>query len=272
MLDMLCMIDAPCSMEKSMLKFIQTKLGCATEYDSVGNLVAHKEGKGEKIMFYTSVDEDAVIVMTRDKNKVNFAHKGTRSLKKGDTLSFGGYLGVADDEKSCRMLKEYELNTADVGCIHAPCYEDEGIILAKEAASKLAISAMCDASNSQSEKDAYFVFGVKSKMRNTGLVAAIEKIKPDKLVIFEETEKDCEKLCLKLMAKGFNSNREFAENLIDKYSLEVIINSEENSAGASAVCENMAVVGIPVENTEFARQKANTKLREDILNLIKGEL
>lgn len=272
MLDMLCMIDAPCSMEQSMLKFIQTKLGCESEYDSIGNLVAHKEGKGKKIMFFVSVDEDALVVMTRDKRKVHFSHKGNRKINKGDVLSFGGYLAIADDEKSCSLLKEYDINTADTGCLYAPAYEDEGVVLAKETASKLAVSAMCEATSENSDFDVYFVFGVKGKMRNTGLSAVVNKIKPDKLFIFEETEKDCEKLCIKLMAKGFNSNRELCQKLIDKYSLEVIINSEETSSGAVAVCEEIAVIGIPVENTEFARQKANTKLKEDILNLIKGEL
>ena len=272
MLDMLCMIDAPCSMEQSMLKFIQTKLECDSEYDGVGNLIAHKKGDGKKLMFFVSVDEDAIVVMNRDKRKVHFSHKGERKINKGDLLYFGGYLAVAEDEKSCTLLKEYEINTADTGCLYAPVYEDEGVILAKEAASKLAVSAMCEATSENSSYDVYFVFGVKGKMRNTGLSAVVSKIKPDRLIIFEETAKESEKLCVKLMAKAFNSNRELSQNLIDKYSLEVIINSEETSSGAVAVCEETAVIGIPVENTEFARQKANTKLREDILNLIKGEL
>lgn len=272
MLDMLCMIDAPCSMENSMLKFIQTKLDTENEYDGVGNLIAHKKGDGKKLMFYTSVDEDALVVMDRDKRNVHFSHKGGRKINKGDVLSFGGYLGIAEDDKSCRLLKEYDINTADVGCIYAPVYEDEGIILAKEAASKIAVSAMCDASKENSSFDVYFVFGVKSKMRNTGLAAAVNKIKPDELIIFEETDKESENLGIKLMTKGFTSNRELCEKLIDKYSLEVIINSEETSAGEVAVCERTAVIGIPVENKELARQKASVKLREDILNLIKGEL
>ena len=272
MVDMLSMIDAPCSQEGSILKFIQTKLNTDISFDGIGNLVAHKKGSGKKLMFYTSVDEDAFIVMTRDKRKVNFVHKGDKKINKGDLLSFNGYLAVADDDKSCTLLKEYDINTSDVGCFHAPSYEDEGIILTKEAASKLAISAMCQASEESSDFDVYFVFGVNSKMRNAGLCASVNTINPDELIIFEDLEKDSDKLCLKLMAKGFNSSRELAEKLVDKYDLEVIINSEDTSAGSVANCEKIAVVGIPVENKEFARQKANIKLRDDILNFIKGEL
>ena len=86
MLDMLCMIDAPTSCEKSILKFIQTRLSCDFEYDAIGNLVAHKKGEGKKLMFYTSVDEDAFVVMTKDKRNVQFSHKGEKTLKKGDVL------------------------------------------------------------------------------------------------------------------------------------------------------------------------------------------
>lgn len=272
MVDMLSMIDAPCSMENSVLKFIQTKLDTECYFDAIGNLVATNKGNGKKLMFYTSVDEDAFVVMTRDKRKVCFSHKGDRKINKGDLISFRGYLAVADDDKSCTLLKEYDINTADVGCFYAPPYEDEDIILTKEAASKLAASAMCEASSVNSDYDVYFVFGINSKMRNAGLAASVNTIKPDELIIFEETKKDTEKLCIKLMAKGFTASRELFEKLSSKYELETVINSEENSAGSVANCEKIAVIGIPVENKEFARQKANIKLREDILNLIKGEL
>ena len=272
MIDMLSMIDAPCSLEGSILKFIQTKLNADCSFDGIGNLIAHKKGNGKKIMFYTSVDEDSFIVLTRDKRKINFAHKGDKKLNKGDLLSFNGYLAVADDDKSCTLLKEYDINTSDVGCFQAPAYEDDDIILAKEAASKLAISAMCQASEENSDFDVYFVFGINSKMRNIGLAASVNSIAPDELIVFEETEKDTEKLCIKFLTKGFSSNRELAEKLIDKYELEIIINSEDNSAGSVANCEKSAVIGIPVENKELSRQKTNTKLKDNILNLIKGEL
>lgn len=270
MLDMLCMIDAPTSCEKSILKFIQTRLSCDFEYDAVGNLIAHKNGDGKKIMFYTSVDEDAFVVMTKDKRKVNFSHKGNKKLNKGDILSFDGFRAVAEDEKSCKTLKEYELNTADVGCFYAPSYEDEGVLLSKEAASKLAISAMCEATNIENKYDVYFVFGVKSKMRNTGLVASIEKIKPDELVIFEETEK--EKLCFKLLAKGFSGNREMCEKITEKYGLEISIDSEELSAGTSANCEKIAVIGIPVENKDLPLQRSEVKYKNEIFSIIEGEI
>ena len=270
MLDMLCMIDAPTSCEKSILKFIQTRLSCDFEYDAIGNLVAHKKGEGKKLMFYTSVDEDAFVVMTKDKRKVNFSHKGEKTLKKGDVLSFDGFRAVAEDEKSCKTLKEYELNTADVGCFYAPSYEDEGVLLSKEAASKLAISAMCEATNLENTCDVYFVFGVKSKMRNTGLVASIEKIKPDELVIFEESEK--EKLCFKLLAKGFSGNREMCEKFTEKYGVEVSVDSEEISAGASANCERIAVIGIPVENKDLPLQRSELKYKDEILGLIEKEI
>ncbi len=270
MLDMLCMIDAPTSCEKSILKFIQTRLSCDFEYDAVGNLVAHKKGTGKKLMFYTSVDEDAFVLMTKDKRKINFSHKGERQIKKGDILSFDGFRAVAEDEKSCKALKEYDLNTADVGCFYAPSYEDEGVLLAKEVASKLAISAMCEATKLESAHDVYFVFGVKSKMRNTGLVASIEKIKPDELIIFEECEKD--KLCFKLMAKGFSGNREMCEKFTKKYGVDISIDSEEISAGASAICEKIAVIGIPVENKDLPLQRSETKYKDEIISLMEGEL
>ena len=270
MLDMLCMIDAPTSCEKSILKFIQTKLSCEAEYDAVGNLIAHKKGTGKKLMFYTSVDEDAFVVMTKDKRKVNFTHKGDKQLKKGDILSFDGYRAVAEDEKTCKTLKEYEINTADVGCFYAPSYEDDGILLSKEAASKLAISAMCEATKLESDFDVYFVFGVKGKMTASGLVASIEKIKPDELIIFEACEK--ENLCFKLMAKGFSGNREMCEKFTQKYGVDISINSEEASSGASAVCEKIAVIGIPVENKDLPLQRCETKYKDEILGLIKGEL
>lgn len=270
MLDMLCMIDAPTSCEKSILKFIQTKLSCEAEYDAMGNLVAHKKGEGKKLMFYTSVDEDAFIVMAKDGRKVNFAHKGDKQLKKGDILSFDGYRAVAEDEKTCKILKDYELNTADVGCFYAPSYEDDGVLLSKEAASKLAISAMCEATKLDSDFDVYFVFGVKGKMIASGLVAAIEKIKPDELVIFESCEKDT--LCFKLMAKGFSGNREMCEKYTEKYGVDISVDSEEATLGSSAVCEKIAVIGIPVENKDLPLQRCETKYKDEILALIQGEL
>lgn len=270
MYDMLCMIDSPCGNEESVKKFIKTKINVPFHEDAIGNLIAHKEGNGQKLMLYVSIDEDAFLAMNVKGKEISATHLGDKKVNKGDLVSFSGFMGVIDspEDNLVKLLKEYDVNQGDCSAINIPSYEDDGILFSKEAASKLVISAMCEAMDKDNDVDVYFVFGVKSKMGGKGLIAATKSIKPDKLIIFEDTKKQSDKLTIKLMAKGFSSTRSFFEQLCDKNDLCCEVDSKEKTIASLVSCENIAVIGVPVEFKDNIRQAVKLDLKDEILNLI----
>ena len=196
MIDMLCAVPSPCGAEELIKKYISKKVSCEYYEDGIGNLILHFGSGSKKLMIYAPIDEDSLVVMSKDKNKVSFAHLGKTKLYPGMTVSFGGYKGViCSDEKKptegqyIRLLTGNNVDIGASGVLDYEFYEEDDVVFAKHAAEKAAVCAMLECEGAESIYDVYFVFGVQGSNGHKGAVAASGSIKPDITVVFEGTEK-----------------------------------------------------------------------------------
>ena len=251
--------------------------------DEFGNLVRKVGSGGKKIMVYASLDEDSAVLMELSEDKAYFKHLGTRKIYPGQSVSFGGYTGIvcADSEKAeenqyIKLIDcEDGIEIGRCGVFEAEFEGDteneNATLLGKNIAMRSAISAMlCDFD--VKENEFYFVFGVQSNHQNKGLLSAISTIKPDEVLVFEET--DNKKFALKLMTKGFSLSEEKqskAQSLFEKCEIEYEQTAcgKEKSQGEILPFGKSTVIGIPVTFKDFIRQGIKTKTVKDIKKLIK---
>lgn len=77
--------DAPSSRERDLCEFIATKskeMGYDVTYDGLGSVIAHKKGKGKKLMVAAHVDEIGIIVnYIDDKGFIRFGAVGGLQVK-----------------------------------------------------------------------------------------------------------------------------------------------------------------------------------------------
>ncbi len=275
MLEILSALNSPCGGEEHIKKYIKTKLSGACE-DSVGNLIYRNKGGDKKLVIYCSLDEDAIVVMSQKDGKINFAHVGDKKIHPGDTVSFGGYKGVVcSDNKEkptedmyIRTVGNVEIETASIGNLEGEYYCEENVVFMKEAAARVAVCSMIECADCESDFDTYFVFGVMGKKSSRGLVAALREIKPDKVLLFEQTEK--ENLTVKFLATGYVCSRELVEEITEiEPSVEKEVDSKAKSAVSFAECENAVCVGVPVKFANNIRQEINLDIKDKILNIIR---
>lgn len=273
MLEILTALNSPCGGEEHIKKYIKTKLSEAYE-DATGNLIFHKKGGEKKLVIFCAVDEDAVVVMSSKDKKINFAHVGDKKIHAGDTVSFGGYKGLicTDNKEKCnedlyiKMIGDVEVENGCIGVLDGEYYEEENIAFMKEAASKLTLCSMLECAENETKFDTYFVFGVLGKKGSRGLVAVTREIKPDKVLIFEQTEN--EKVTVKLLASGFMSNKESAEDLASVCNIEKEVNSEAKTSAAFCDCADTVCVGVPVKYGDNIRQEINLEVKDRIKDII----
>ncbi len=276
MLDILCQLPCPCGSEDTVKKYIGTKV--KGETDALGNLIVNKS---DDIMFFCNIDEDAFTVMSIDGNKAYVCHKGNQSVPLGSLISFGGYTGVLQAENPekptenlyVEMLKEGFETVGASGTVCAEYTTEDEIIFTKDAADKIALSAMLECAIT--EDKGCFVFGVQSKIGNKGAVAASRALKPDFVVAFEKTT--AKTLTYKMATKGFiisEQAKEKIESICQNNGIEIKPEADtkiESTANAFE-CPNVVVVGIPVRFSNQIRQAADTKYVEIVKNLIKAFL
>ncbi len=274
MLEILSALNSPCGGEEHIKKYIKTKLPDAYE-DDLGNLIFRKKGGEKKLMVYCALDEDAIVVMSQKDKKVNFAHVGDKKIYPGAAVSFGGYKGVVcsdnkdkpQEDMYIKLIGNVEIENGTIGVLEGEYYSEENFAFMKEAASRVAASAMIECADSETVYDTCFVFGVMGKKSSRGLVAAVREIKPDKTLVFEQTEK--ENLTVKLLATGYVCNKELAEEFLEiEPTLEKEVNSEEKSSAAFAESENVVCIGVPVKYPDNIRQEINLEVKDKILNII----
>lgn len=275
MLDILCQLPCPCGMEDTVKKYIKTKIDAKD--DALGNLILEKGDS--KTMFFCALDEDALTVMSIDGNKAYVCHKGNQNIPSGSLVSFGGYTGVlqaSDPEKPTEnlyveMLKDGFHNVGASGTVCAEYTTEDEIIFTKDAADKIALSAMLECA--VTEDNGCFVFGVQSKIGNKGAIAASRAIKPDFVLAFEKTS--ARTLTYKSASKGFIISRqakEKIENICQELDIEIKpeADTKSESCGASFECPNVVVIGIPVRFSKEIRQAADTKYVEIIKKIIRA--
>jgi len=273
MLDILCQLPCPCGSEETVKKYIKTKINA--QEDALGNLIA--KNSGGKTMFFCAIDEDSLTVMSIDGKKAYVCHKGSQNIPLGSLISFGGYTGVlqaSNPEKPTEnlyveMLKEGFENVGVSGTVCAEYTTEDEIIFTKDAADKIALSAMLECAAIHT--DGCFVFGVQSKIGNKGALACSRAIKPDFVVAFEKT--DAETLTYKASAKGFiisQQAKEKIESVCSSNHIEIKPESDTKAESCASAFESpdVAVIGIPVRFSKEIRQAADTKYVEIIKKLI----
>lgn len=281
MLDILCQLPSPCGNEQTVKKYIKTKLDC-TE-DSIGNLIFNKNGGNEKLMVFCAIDEDTLTVMSIDGKNVYVSHQGGQKLPLGSVVSFGGYMGVLQAKDSSKptedlyveMLKEGFENIGASGVVSTEYTTEDEIIFTKDAADKMALSAMLKCVSEETDYDTSFVFGVQSKNYNKGAIVASRAMEPDFVLAFEKTKS--ETLTYKAAAKGFiisQKAKEKIESIFDALDIEIKpeADTEAESMAAAFAAANVAVIGIPVRFCDEIRQAADTKYEEMLQRVIKAFL
>ena len=276
MLDILCQLPCPCGSEDTVKKYIGTKV--KGETDALGNLIVNKS---DNIMFFCNIDEDAFTVMSIDGNKAYVCHKGNQSVPLGSLISFGGYTGVLQAENPekptenlyVEMLKEGFETVGVSGTVCAEYTTEDEIIFTKDAADKIALSAMLECAITADK--GCFVFGVQSKIGNKGAIAVSRALKPDFVVAFEKTTEKT--LTYKAATKGFiisEQAKEKIENICQNNGIEIKPEADTKieSAANSFECPNVVVIGIPVRFSNQIRQAADIKYVEIVKNLIKAFL
>ena len=277
MLDILCQLPCPCGSEDTVKKYIKTKL--SAECDAIGNLIAKKDDS--KTMFFCALDEDALTVMSIDGKKAYVAHKGSQNIPLGSLISFGGYTGVLQAENPekptenlyVEMLKEGFEGVGVSGTVCVDYTTEDEIIFTKDAADKIALSAMLECAVASEKGN--FVFGVQSKIGNKGAVAVSRAEKPDFVVTFEKTSEKT--LTYKAAAKGFiisEAAKEKIETICQKNGIEIKAEADtkKESTASAFECANVVAIGIPVRFSKEIRQAADVKYVEIIKNIINAFL
>jgi putative aminopeptidase FrvX len=279
---MLCAIPSPCGAEELIKKYIVKKTGCEWYEDGIGNLILHFGSGSKKLMVYAPVDEDSVVVMSKEKNTVHFSHLGKTKLYPGMIVNFAGYKGViCSDDKNpgegqyIKMLTENNVDVGTSGVLDGEFYEEDDVIFAKHAAEKSAVSAMLECAGTDTLYDVYFVFGVQGSNGHKGAIAASGSINPDIALAFENTEKkDGNAIALKLLTSAYvcneNMKNKIAEIFEDeKLDLRFTVDAEEKSCGDLLRCANSAVIGLPAEFCNAPCQAVDKELPGDVTKIIK---
>ena len=283
MLDMLCSFPSPCGNEEVLKRYIMKKYPADWYEDSIGNLIFHKNGTKEKVMLYVSIDEDGFLVMEKTDKQVFFAHLGNKKIFPGTNITFGGYKGVvcSSDENSdnsqqyIKLIADYDIKQGYNGVADFEYYEDEGIAYTKEAANRISLNAILELIDIETEYDLYFVLGVQSNKGYKGAITAVNSIKPDIILAFEQTTLN--EISYKVTANGFMINpaaKEVVEELSGKVDFSVLpeINKECKSSAAYLKSPITVVFGIPVEFSEDLRQTVKIEYKDKIKMIIKNIL
>ena len=283
MFEMLCAIPSPCGGEDIAKKYIMQKFPEAKE-DALGNLVLKKGENGKKIMLFASLDEDTAVAMEIEQNgkKVHFAHLGNKKIYPGQSVSFGGYIGVVCADGDNPEKNQYitlvdckdGIEKGRFGVFEADAEGDltdeNETYMAKNVANRAAISAMLKDFSTTNE--VYLVLGVQSNHRDKGLVSAIETINPDEVILFEETSS--EKFSLKLFGKGYTAGGEISAKVEEAFSkcgieFEKTADAKEETKGIALPSGISCVVGVPVMFSDFIRQGISVKTIYDLEKIVK---
>ncbi len=279
MIDMLSSFPSPCGNEEILKKYIMKKYPVDWCEDSIGNLIYHKKGTGPKIMIYCGIDEDGFLVMNSDGTKLNFNHFGNRKIYPGTVVSFGGYKGeICSDNKEdplkdqyIKLISNYDIKPGQNAVSDFEFYQDDDLIYAKEAAKRIALCAILNSLDIDTDKDIYFVLGVQGNNSFKGLINATNTILPEKVYAFEETTMD--EMTYLLYSSGYvaseNVKKHF-NNIIAKIDFLLIpeVDSEKKSSAPYFNSPETYVFGIPVKFSESLRQTSNVKYIDKVSNII----
>lgn len=278
---MLSSIPAPSGNEEILKKFIKKKLTAEYYEDSIGNLIVNKNGGGERVVLMCAVDEDAVILLQKDNEKVYFNHIGEKELYPGTEISVSGtqgYICCADSSKPLEnqyieFFEEFDFEPGEAGIVSSEYYEDENFLKGSRIGKLAVITELINTANTyKGEKDLFVVFEVQSLFGHKGGIVACNEINPDVLWSFEEIENKSKELLGIKSAKNYVSNR-LTDEIYENIGLKPYVDTKLSTIAIYVKNCLTGIVGIPVKFTQnpsqYVSKETTEKIKEFLNNILK---
>ncbi len=274
---MISSIPAPSGNEEILKKFLKKLIKEEVYEDSIGNLVVHKKNDGKKVMVICGIDEDSLITLSQEKDKVYFNHIGNKKIFPGTAVSISGVEGYVFSDNDDKPLENQYIKLASdetieigtPGIISAEYFEDDNYTKGNRIGKLCIINEMINlANNYTSNYDLYVVFEIQSLFNHKGAIVASNVIEPDYIIAFEEIESDSDNLLLIKASKGHIITK-FTEEFFDDAQLENYVDTELQTTAAFIKNSDIAVLGVPVKFCKFASSYIYTKTKEKITQTFK---
>lgn len=215
LLEKLTQTDSPSGNESEIRALIEKEIAdCCDEIttDALGNLIAHKRGEGNKIMFAAHMDEIGVITTFIDDNGfIRFSAVGGLSVKNMVNLKVrfaNGTVGVIGSEeeasdKKADIKKLYidigaknkkdaqkKVNIGDTASFIGGYYKSGDTIVSKALDNRAGCYALIEAMKKikSAKNDLYFVFTTQEEVGLRGAKTASFGIDPDFAVAVDVTD------------------------------------------------------------------------------------
>ena len=215
LLEELTQVNSPSGNESDIRSFISSEVSPYCDdvtVDAMGNIIAHKKGKGKKIMFAAHMDEIGIIVKSiDDKGFIRFSALGglnVRNLVNLRVRFLNGTEGVIGAQEEAFKDKpaldklfidigekdkseaEKKVNIGDAAVFEGGFSENNDIVISKaldnRAGCAIIIKALSEIKDN--ENDLYFVFTVQEEVGLRGAKTAAFSINPDIAVAVDVTD------------------------------------------------------------------------------------
>lgn len=199
--------------------------------DTMGNLIAHKKGKGAKMMFAAHMDSIGIIITHVEENGfLRFGSIGglpmTDIVRQSVVFENGirGVIGVSEDKEDAKDLKITDffvdigakdrnealsmVQLGDMAVYDAPCYEQNGRVYAKYLDNRSGCAVLIAALEQirNAKNDLYFVFTTQEEMGLRGAKPAAFGVDPDVGIAVDVTGSDdvpgATHFCSSVLGKG----------------------------------------------------------------------
>lgn len=215
LLEKLTQTDSPSGNENAISKLIidEIKNYCdEITDDALGNIIAHKKGKGSKLMFAAHMDEIGVIAaFIDDKGFIRFGTVGGVDIKNIVNLKVrfaNGTVGVigSEDEDFCKKADikklyidigakskkdaEGKVRIGDTAAFVGGFYKSGDTVISKALDNRAGCYVLIEAMKNikSSENDLYFVFTTQEEVGLRGAKTASFEIEPDFAVSVDTTD------------------------------------------------------------------------------------
>ena len=272
---MISAIPSPSGSEEIIKKFLKKLINVETYEDSIGNLVVHKSGTGKKVMLICGIDEDAIVALSQEKDKIYFNHLGNKKLYPGTLVSINasdGYICAKDDKiplenQYIGMVSDDEVTPGTSGVIFSEYFEDDNYIKGSRIGKVCVINEMITlANNYTGELDLYIVFEVQSLFNHKGALVASNIINPEFTITFEEIESGDKDLLLIKAAKGYISPQN-GESFFEKAELKPYADTDLEITASFVKNSVVSVVGVPVKFASYPSSYIYKEVKEKIEKL-----
>ncbi len=282
--------------EEKIALFLQKEIGKyfdETYFDNAKNLVFHKKGKGENIMFCTSLDTDSVVATSVEDGSANVYITGNISAQTCSQrlITFeGGAKGLlickADANKGAsETFVELLSNQPDIAVGEKGFFDADFASLGDDIyagfglCAKLCILSMIlSAKNiANTDKNVYFVFTVQSKLGFRSSMQAANTVKPDKAYVIGASEGQFGKILIRVLDKSFTASKVLVDKVQEvakKCSVEycLVAKPEQISQCSKIASANdsclVCQIDLPAKYCDTVRECARLCDAENMANII----